>query len=187
LALIVHLSNRCVGPVTGQALEKALVWARYLESHARRIYSATLNPDMAAARELAKKLEHGHLGSTFTVREVYRKNWTGLDNKEDADAATEILCELGWLRPVQSEVSPIGRPPSQAFTVNPKICEGVVTLSDKTDNIPGTGVLSLLSPPVPPSNPIFEPPEPALAATPVAGGSAGVGDEPAENPDELLL
>ncbi len=76
-----------------------------IESHARRIYSAILRPEAAAARELAKHLKRGDLGNKFTIRETYRKGWTGLSSKEDAESAVEILCELNWIRLVQSNGS----------------------------------------------------------------------------------
>lgn len=185
LALILHLSNRGIGPVTRSALEKALVWARYLESHARRIYSTALQPEYGAARELARRLECGDLGPAFTVRELYRKHWTGLDNKEDADAATDILVELGWLRLLQSDGPAVGRPASQAFIVNPRISEGVVIASAGIDNTLQTGVVALLAPASTPSCPTLEPsPVPAtITATAVDAPC----DEPVESPAELLL
>ena len=145
LALILHLANRDTGPVTLAALEKALLWANYLESHARRIYSAVLRPDAAAARELAKHLQRGDLADKFTLREAYRKGWTGLASKEDAEAATEILCELGWIRPVHSASPATGRPACQSFEVHPKICEIPATGTDKTDRTAESRLLSVLS------------------------------------------
>ena len=122
LALLIHLTDRGSGPVTLLALEKALRWATYLEEHARRIYSAVLRPDTAAARELAKHLQRNELTARFTLREVYRRGWAGLSAKEDAEAATEILCDAGWIRPV-AEVSGRtgGRPASPTFETSPKI------------------------------------------------------------------
>jgi hypothetical protein len=121
LALILHLSNRQGGPVKLAALEKALAWGGYLESHARRIYSAVLRSDTVSARELAKHLKRRDLTGRFTLRETYRKGWAGLGAKEDAEAATEFLCELGWIRPVQANPSGTGRPPSPTFEANPAI------------------------------------------------------------------
>jgi uncharacterized protein DUF3987 len=100
LALLIHLADRRTGPVCLDALNKALLWATYLEAHARRIYSVVLRPDMAAARELAKHLQRGDLLERFSLREIYRKGWAGLASKEDAEAATEILCDFGWIRVV---------------------------------------------------------------------------------------
>src|SRR5262249_47974581 len=95
LALLVHLTDRKRGPVSLNALNRSLLWSDYLEAHARRIYAAVLRPDTAAARELAKHLQRGDLPQRFRLREVYRKGWAGLNNKEDAEAAAEILCDLG--------------------------------------------------------------------------------------------
>ena len=124
LALLIHLADRKSGPVSLSALSKALLWADYLEAHARRIYSVVLRPDTAAARELAKHLQRGDLSTRFNLREVYRKGWAGLSDKEDAEAATEILCDLDWIRPAVDAPRRVpgtpGRSPSPIFEVNPK-------------------------------------------------------------------
>jgi len=121
LAVLIHLANHDTGPVSLVALSKALHWAVYLEAHARRIYSAVLRPDTAAARELAKHLQRGELAGRFTLRETYRKGWAGLATKDDAEAATEILCDLGWIRPIAEAGRTAGRPASPSFEINPKI------------------------------------------------------------------
>ena len=121
LALLTHLANRKTGAVSLAALDKAFLWATYLEDHARRIYSAVLRPDMAAARELAKHLKRGELPERFTLRETYRKGWAGLSSKEDAEAATEILSDLDWIRAVADAGRTTGRPASPTFETNPKI------------------------------------------------------------------
>jgi hypothetical protein len=121
LALLSHLMSHATGPVSLAALDKALRWATYLECHARRVYSAVLRPDTAAARELAKHLLRKDLSERFTLRETYRKGWAGLSSKEDAEAATEILSDLGWIRELSQLGRMNGRPPSPAFEINPKI------------------------------------------------------------------
>lgn len=147
LALILHLANRNTGPVALASLEMALLWANYLESHARRIYSAVLRPDMAAARELAKHLKAGKLTGLFTLRETYRKGWTGLATKEDAEAATEILSDLGWIRPVHGSPPATGRPSGPAFEVHPQIGKPSPVETDRTAKTPSTEVLAVLAPP----------------------------------------
>ncbi|MEI6198206.1 MAG: DUF3987 domain-containing protein, partial [Verrucomicrobiota bacterium] len=121
LALLTHLANHDKSAVSLAALEKSLIWATYLEAHARRIFSAVLHPDTAAARELAKHLQRGDLPERFTLRETYRKGWAGLNSKDDAEAATEILCDLGWIRAVSETGRSIGRPGSSAFEISPLI------------------------------------------------------------------
>jgi putative DNA primase/helicase len=121
LALLIHLANRKTGAVSLAALDKAFLWETYLEAHARRIYSAVLRPDTAAAREMAKHLQRRELPERFSLRETYRKGWAGLSCKEDAEAATEILCDLGWIRAVADAGRSTGRPASPTFETNPKI------------------------------------------------------------------
>jgi hypothetical protein len=135
LALLIHLAERNTGPVFLDALHKALRWADYLEAHARRIYSAVLRSDTAAARELAKHLQRRDLPERFNLREIYRKGWADLNDKEDAEAATEILCDLCWIRPAkvargQARPTSSGRKASPRFEVNPKILP-----ADKTSTI----------------------------------------------------
>ena len=139
LALLMHLAGRDTGPVTLAALDKALTWARYLEGHARRIYSAVLRPDTASARELAKRLQRGELAERFTLREVYRRGWAGLSSKEDAEAATEILADAGWIRPVAEDSGRTGgRPASPTFQINPKtrnIAKNELTKLPQVDSV----------------------------------------------------
>jgi len=146
LALLIHLVDRKTGPFSLAALNKALLWARYLEAHARRIYSAVLRPDTVAARELAKHLQRGDLPRRFTLRETYRKGWTGLNSKDDAEAATEILCDLGWIRSVvNGSRSTAGRTPSPIFEINRKILKQASEQTDKTVTINSVSSVSSLT------------------------------------------
>ena len=121
LALIFHLSNRKLGPVSHEALTQALGWAEYLEQHARRIYSPQSQCDLSSAKELAKHLKRGELDPQFSLRELYRKGWSELDTREHAANACEVLCEMGWLRQAEAILAETGRPPSPAFEINPKL------------------------------------------------------------------
>ena len=50
----------------------------YFESHAGRIYSCVSSPELRAARELAQHIKRGELGKRFTLRDIYRHDWSGL-------------------------------------------------------------------------------------------------------------
>jgi hypothetical protein len=69
----------------------------YLESHARRIYSAAISPERAAAYELGRhpmagwKLPEGR----FIVRDVCFNRWRGLDTVEKVRPALSILTDAG--------------------------------------------------------------------------------------------
>ena len=92
-----HLCDDCVGPVSEEALVRAMVFSKYLESHARRIYSYATRPDIDAAKTLLKRLQSGKLISPFKVREIYRAGWTGLETPAKAQTAIVLLQEYGHL------------------------------------------------------------------------------------------
>lgn len=149
LALSIHLADRQSGPVSLPALQKALLWATYLESHAGRIYASVRRPDEAAARELAKHLRSGDLNPSFLVREVYRKGWTGLDTKEDVEAALEVLCEKNWVRPAVPLAAPAeGRPEGPRYEINPRVQSTAKRTTAKSDKTPTNSVSAVLSPPL---------------------------------------
>lgn len=117
LALLIHLAEGGVGPVTAKPTQKALAWVRYLESHARRIFSIVTDPTTAAAKALAQRITKGDVRDGFALWNVYRNGWAGLD-KAAAELAAELLIELGWLK--QAEVETAGRRKT-IYRVNPKI------------------------------------------------------------------
>jgi putative DNA primase/helicase len=133
LALIIHLADRVSGPVTVDAMRKALAWARYLETHARRIYGIVTDQAPASAKALAKRIRDGDILDGFTQRSVYRNAWAGLD-KESTELAVELLIERGWLKEVETPTT--GRPRT-SYRIHPAILaktRGKVT--DKTDKSP---------------------------------------------------
>jgi hypothetical protein len=95
-------------------------WCDYLETHARRVYSALARPEQHAAIALSKRLvgwkrEEGF----FTVRDVYRSGWTALDSPDAARGALLVLEEYGWVRRGTDTQAP-GRP-SETYRINPRI------------------------------------------------------------------
>jgi hypothetical protein len=112
------------GTASGVPLHCAVMaanWCEYLEAHARRIYGLVANVADKAAACLADKIKKGKIASPFTLRDVYRKEWSLLHTKEQVAGACEDLIQAGWL---QSEIIP----PSSAggrstiiFKVNPAL------------------------------------------------------------------
>jgi putative DNA primase/helicase len=133
LALLIHLAEGGQGPIGLEPLQRAIAWARYLESHARRVYDSMANPSAASARVLAKKLLAGELQDGFALRDVYRPCWSGLTEKEDAMAAVELLIDLNWL---QAVTEPTGGRPKTIYFINPKIYELREDMTAKTDKSP---------------------------------------------------
>src|SRR5262249_54035190 len=99
--------------------EQAAAWCSYLESHARRIYSCIISPQLKAAQELAEKIKEGKIGETFFGRDVYLKGWTGLNTPELVNSAAEVLKDAGWLRELPTIVTAKGGRPPKRYTVNP--------------------------------------------------------------------
>jgi len=118
ITLILHLIDGGRGPVGVVDLNRALGWARYLESHARRIYSVGQNGDVVAAKAIEKRIRRGDLREEFTLRQVYRPKWSGLTQKEDAEKGIALLVELGWLR---SERRLTKGAPTTCFRIHPDL------------------------------------------------------------------
>ncbi len=119
LALLIHLADEPDGgPVSATATLKAVAWASYLESHARRIYGAVSHRASAGAKALASKLLKGELSASFALRDVYRNGWTHLGTREEAEEAVNVLLDLDWLREVR-EPQEVGRTPTR-YVLNPK-------------------------------------------------------------------
>jgi hypothetical protein len=124
LALIFHLIDIAGGASAGPILEisakRAAAFCEYLESHARRIYSLVLNIHFEAAARLSKKILTGDLGKSFTVRDVYIRDWALLTDKSVVEAACDELVIRGSLRQEQPAITG-GRPRSTEYVVNPRL------------------------------------------------------------------
>jgi putative DNA primase/helicase len=109
------------GIITLDHARQAAALCDVLESHAHRVYSCPITPQLRAAHELGRHLREGALRSPFTTRVVYLKSWTGLDSPDRARAALELLEEVAWIRQVPNESSAKGGRPSEIWAINPKI------------------------------------------------------------------
>jgi putative DNA primase/helicase len=105
--------------------QQAVAWCKYLESHARRVYSCIVTPQIRAAIELADKIKHGKVGADgfFSCRYVYLKGWSSLDSPEAVKQAADVLEDAGWIRETGSQSSdPLGRGrPSSRYEINPAV------------------------------------------------------------------
>jgi hypothetical protein len=123
LALICHVADHDHTTPVGQlAVARAEAWLEYLESHAARIYDCLIRPDQSATRALGERIITGALNSPFSLRDVYRPNWSGLTTRDTAQEAVDVLVDLNWLR--VEEIRPPGRGrPTTHYHVNPKVRE----------------------------------------------------------------
>ena len=118
LAMLLHLADGHVGPIEKSATIRALGWAEYLESHARRIYSPVTAPEVDGANIILRKIKSGVLQNEFTQREVERKKWSGLTEMQTVAGAMLLLLDHGYL--IARQIETKGRPKT-IFRANSRI------------------------------------------------------------------
>jgi hypothetical protein len=117
VALIVHLADGGIGPVPASSALRAAAWCEYLAGHARRIYGLVEAAKVSAARMVSRRLAEGKLDDGFSVRDLVRKQWTGVTTTMQAEAALAILESHGHIRS-RDEIIQLGRP-TVRYDVNP--------------------------------------------------------------------
>jgi putative DNA primase/helicase len=103
---------------------RAAALCEYYESHAMRVYSCVITPQMRAAHELAGKIKQrkvGASGSFSCRRDVYLKGWTALTSPELVRQAAEILEDANWVKRLADEPNPAGGRPPDRYAVNPRL------------------------------------------------------------------
>lgn len=105
--------------------KQAAAWCDYLDSHARRVYSCVVNPQLRAARELSLRIRKRQAGASgsFSCREIYLKGWSGLGTPDSVRLATEVLQDARWIREMSVEPGPMGGRPSSRYVINPRVWE----------------------------------------------------------------
>jgi len=91
LALVLHLADGGTGNIAADTLATALDWCDYLEGHARRIYAPAMDNGLSAAHLILKK--RAELGDTFTLRDMQRRCWAGLSDRDTIAEGLELLLE----------------------------------------------------------------------------------------------
>lgn len=125
LALVFHLIAIASGddpaPVSLRAAKLAAAWCEFLEKHAKKIYAPELNVDLAAAHALMEKIKVGAIEDGAAVRDIYRRDWSGLNASEDVRAGLGVLERHNFVKvdPVQTE----GRP-ADIIHIHPDLARG---------------------------------------------------------------
>jgi hypothetical protein len=119
LALACHLVDDCGSAVVGvAALQRALAWAKYLETHAQRAYGSVTGVSVITAQAIVAKIRSGHLKLEFRSHDVWRPGWSKLTDRIEVQAALDLLVDYDWLQ--VRRILTAGRPAS-LYAVNPKI------------------------------------------------------------------
>jgi phage/plasmid primase-like uncharacterized protein len=119
IALILHLAEGSIGPVSATSALRAAAWCEYLTGHARRIYGLVETARVSTARMVSRRMAEGKLEDGFTVRDLVRKQWSGVTTTIQAETALAILEENGHIKS-QEGINPLGRS-TVRYYINPQI------------------------------------------------------------------
>lgn len=108
LSLICHLADGSTGPVAAASVKRAIAWAAYLETHARRAYGSVTAAEADTARAILARIQSGHLQGEFTSREVWRPGWSRLTDRPAVQAGLDMLVDYDWL--IARRIETGGRP-----------------------------------------------------------------------------
>lgn len=136
IALVIHLASGGSGAVSGEAARCAVRWAEYLESHASRVYSIATAPERKTALPLLKRLIGWPMGKPILANSIWKKDWSGLTEKETVKSVLELLIEHGWLRSL--EVRPATGRPTVEYRLHPQAEKFLQTHLERTSKTPQT-------------------------------------------------
>jgi hypothetical protein len=96
------------GSVDLESVRRAIRWATYLETHARRAYGSVTAAAADTAKAILAKLQSGHIKPPFTSRDVWRPQWSRLTDREQVEAGLRMLVDYDWL--AERKIPTGGRP-----------------------------------------------------------------------------
>jgi len=119
LALIFDLIEGDGDDLIGDtAIQRALGWAGYLRTHANRLYASGQVMAEDGARVIVER--RGQLPELFTARDVQRKQWSNLPDRDTVAAALDVLLATYHCRE-RTIGKPTGGRPSTVFEWHPHL------------------------------------------------------------------
>src|SRR5262249_24453522 len=76
LALINAVADGEDSDVSQGSLRRALDFAKYLETHARRVYGSATEGEAAAAKAILRRIRSREVTDGFTARDIQRHGWS---------------------------------------------------------------------------------------------------------------
>jgi hypothetical protein len=108
------------GSVNKISALRAAGWCEYLEGHTLRVYSPLIDTPERRAELLLHKILTKEIKPGAKIREIYRKQWSGLRSHESVVEALGILEGYGWVR--IAKINPAGRGrPTEVLRVHPEL------------------------------------------------------------------
>ena len=96
---------------------RALAFVEYLETHARRAYGAAREAEADSAKAILSRIQRGELLDGFTARDIYRRAWTHLSDREQVQAGLDFLTDYDWL---EMRTVPTGGRARATYAINPR-------------------------------------------------------------------
>jgi hypothetical protein len=113
VALLIELAeDRDANEVVDESIVKAIRWANYLITHAKRIYGIQ-DKDTLIAQSIIEKRDK--LVEPFSPSEVVQKCWSALKNTEDVKRGISVLVKNNYLIKLVSSTSKSGGRPSDRY------------------------------------------------------------------------
>ena len=120
IALLIELAeDPDANEVVDESIVKAIRWANYLITHAKRIYSIQ-DKEMLIAQSIIEKRDK-LVKQSFSPSEIVQKSWSGLNNTEDVKRGISVLVKNNYLIKLISSTSKNGGRPSDRYRWNSQL------------------------------------------------------------------
>jgi hypothetical protein len=117
IALLIELAeDPDANEVVEESIVKAIRWANYLITHAKRIYGIQ-DKDTLIAQSIIEKRDK-LVKQSFSPSEIVQKSWSGLHNTEDVKRGISVLVKHNYLIKLISSTSKNGGRPSDRYRWN---------------------------------------------------------------------
>lgn len=105
-------------PIDEKWVSLAIRWADFMDEQAKLLYLSLSKSN--SAKTLVSRIKRGDITDGVSVRWIYRKNWSGLQNREDVLNAIENISESNWITLVHATPKG-GGPSTDIIRLNPQL------------------------------------------------------------------